>query len=118
MRRDHATGCDHDIGVALAQKRRLQLRHERQMPGGQRGDAKDVDIVFDGLPRRFLGRGEKRPGNHFKAKVFERGSDDLLAAIMPILADFRDKNARRPPIVFLESRHQSFDMQDGRRLSA
>jgi hypothetical protein len=64
------------------------------MPGGKRRNPDDVDIIFNRLARGFLGRREQRPNFDLEAKVGERGGDDFLAAIMPVLADFRDKDAR------------------------
>ena len=102
LRRNDAAHDNHDVRTAFAQKRRAQLRRESQMPGGKRRNTNDVDIIFNRLPRGFPGRREQRADFDLEAKVGERGGDGFLAAIMPVLADFRNKDARRPPFVFGE----------------
>jgi len=68
LRRDHAPDSNHDVGAALAVKRGAQLRHECQMSGGKRRDAKDMDIVLGRLARGFLGRGKQWSGDNLEAK--------------------------------------------------
>ena len=57
--RDDTADNDHDVGPADRGQRVAQRRHQRQMPGGQRGHPHHVHVVVGGLPRHLVGRGEQ-----------------------------------------------------------
>src|SRR4051794_18831803 len=102
LRRHDAADDDHDVVAGVALELRLELRHEGQVGGGERGDADDVDVVLDRLASG-LGRGrEERPDVDVEAEVRERRGDHLLAAVMAVLAHLGDEDARAPAVVLLE----------------
>jgi hypothetical protein len=70
--------------------------------GGERGDADDVHVVLDRLARGFFGRREQRPDIDVEAEIGERRGDDLLAAVVAVLADLGDQDARAAALVLLE----------------
>ena len=69
------------------------------MAGGLAGDADDVDVVLDRLPRPFLGRLEERPDIDVEADIGERRRDHLGAAIVAVLAELDDQHARPAALV-------------------
>jgi hypothetical protein len=58
-----------------------------------------VHVVLDGLPRDLFRRLEERADVDVEAEVGERGRDDLRAAVVAVLADLRDEDARAAPSV-------------------
>ena len=72
----------------------LSCGHERQVAGGQRRHADDVDVGLDGLPGDLLGRLEQRADVDVEAEVGERRGDHLLAAVVAVLAHLGDEDAR------------------------
>jgi hypothetical protein len=68
----------------------------------QRGDADDMDVVLDRLPRRFVGGREERPDIDVEAEIGEGRGDHLLAAVVPVLAHLGDEDARAAAIGLLE----------------
>src|SRR5689334_21182552 len=66
--------------------------------GAMAGDlaryADDVDIVLDRLAGGFLRGREQRADIHVKADIGKGGGDDLGAAVVAVLAQFGDQNAR------------------------
>ena len=60
----------------------------------QRRQAEHVNVVLDGLPRRLVGGGKQRPDVDVESDVGEGRSDDLLSAIVAVLTDLGDQNAR------------------------
>src|SRR5690606_19933033 len=52
-------------------------------------------------------RREERPDVHIEAEVRECRRNDLLAPVMPVLADLGDQNARAAPVVALEAFDES-----------
>ena len=100
--RDHAADHDHDVGTALLGQRLLQRREQREVARGERGDPDDVDVGVDGLLRDLLGRGEQRPHVDVEAHVGEGADDDLLAAVVAVLAHLRDQDARAAALGLLE----------------
>ena len=72
-----------------------------EVAGGQRVHADDVHVGVDRLLGDLLRRGEQRADVDVEAQVGERGDDDLLAAVVPVLAHLRDQDPRaggpRPP---------------------
>ena len=86
-------------------ERRLERWNECEMPGGQRRDANRVNAVGDGHRRHLFGRCKQRPDLHIEAHVGEGRRDDLLAAVMPVLADLGDQQPGRPAIRLAERRN-------------
>ena len=80
----------------------FELRHQRQMRGGERGDAEDVDVVLDRLARGFRRRRKQRADIDVEAEIGERRRDHFLAAVVAVLADFGDQDARPAAFVLLE----------------
>ena len=75
-------------------QRRLELGHEREVAGGERRHADDVDVGLDGLAGDLLRRLEQRADVDVEAEVGERRGDDLLAAVVAVLAHLGDEDAR------------------------
>src|SRR6185437_13575899 len=94
LRRHHAADDDHDILAALLLQRGLQFRHRGQMCRRQRRHAEDVDVIFDRLTRRFVGGGEQRSDIDVEADIGKGRCDHLLAAVVAVLADLGDQDAR------------------------
>jgi hypothetical protein len=85
--------------------------HQRQVAGGQRADADDMDVVLDRLAGGLLRRLEQRADIDVEAEVGEGGGDHLLAAVVAVLAHLGDQDARPPAFLFLElPRHRARDL--------
>src|SRR4029434_1153472 len=97
LRRDDAAGNDQDVAAPALRQRLLEGRDEGQVPGGERAGADDVYVVVDGLLRCLLRRLEKRADVDVEAEIGEARGDDLLAAVMTVLAELRDQDARPAP---------------------
>ena len=63
-------------------------------PGRERGDADDMGLALRRERRDFFGRREQRADLDVEAEIGERRGDDLLAAVMAVLAHLGDQNAR------------------------
>jgi hypothetical protein len=74
-----------------------QCRHQRQVAGGQRRHADNVHFVVDGLARGLVRRGKQRADLDLEAEVGERGGNNLLAAVVTVLAHLGDEDARHGP---------------------
>jgi hypothetical protein len=99
LRRDHAAHHHHDVGPRpSAASASLERRHQREVTGGQRADAHHVHVVLDRLLGHLGGRLEQRAHVHVEAQVGERGGDDLLAAVVPVLAHLGHQDARPPAL--------------------
>ncbi len=102
LRRHHAADHDHDVGTAKLFELGFELGHQRQMGRRQRGDADDVDVVLDRLARGF-GRCCKQGADiDVEAEIGEGRGDHFLTAIMAVLADLGDQDARPAAFVVLE----------------
>ena len=64
------------------------------MRGGERRHAENVHVVLHRLARGFRGRGEQRPDIDVEAQVGEGRCNDLLPAIVTVLADLGDQQPR------------------------
>ena len=63
-------------------------------------------LLFGRLLGHLLGRREQRPDLHVEAEIGEARGDDLLAAVVAVLAHLGDEDARAAPGVLLErARH-------------
>ena len=102
LRRHHAADHDHDVVAALLVELGLELRHQREMRGRERGDAEDVHVVLDRLARRLGRRRKQRADVDVEAEIGERRGDHLLAAVVAVLADLGDQDARPAAFVLLE----------------
>ena len=92
--RDHSPDHHHDVGPAVLRERGLQRGEQREVAGGQRGHPDDVHVGVDGLLGDLLGRREQRAHVDVEAHVGERADDDLLAAVVAVLAHLRDEDPR------------------------
>jgi hypothetical protein len=70
--------------------------------GGETGDAHDVHVGIDGLLSDFLGRGEQRADVDVEAHVGEGRDDDLLAAVVSVLAHLGHEDAGAATLGLLE----------------
>src|SRR6266436_5324121 len=61
-----------------------------------------MHVVFDRLPRRLLGGGEQRPDIDVEADIGKGRGDHLLAAVVAVLADLGDQDARPAALGILE----------------
>ena len=102
LRRDHAADHHHDVAATVALQLGFQLRHQRQMRAGERRDTEDVHVILDRLARGFGRRREQRPDIDVEADIGERRRDHLLAAIVAVLADLGDEDARAAAFILLE----------------
>src|SRR5574343_755164 len=100
LRRNHTAGEDDDVVGALRLQRLDDLRHQRLMTGGQRRAADGMDVVFDRLAGSFFRRLEQRSHVDVEAEVGIGGGDHLGAAIVTVLAELGDHDAR-PAAFFL-----------------
>src|SRR6185503_3619458 len=94
LRRDDAADEDHDVAGALLAQLGDQRRHERLVAGGERRDADRVHVVLDRLARAFLRRLEERADVDIESQVRKRGRDHFRAAIVTVLPELGDENAR------------------------
>ena len=85
----------------------LQRRHQREVAGGQRRDADDVHVGLHRLPGDLLRRLEQRADVDVEAEVGERGGDDLLPAVVAVLAHLGDQDARAAALGLLERRRHA-----------
>ena len=74
-----------------------------------------MHVVLDRLARGFGGRREQRPDIDVEADVGECRSDHLLAAIVAVLADLGDEDARAAALVLLEFGDAFLHSADGVR---
>ena len=102
--RDDAADHDHDVVAALVGQRLLQRREQGEVTGGQAADPDDVDVGVDRLLGDLLRRGEQRAHVDVEAHVGERADDDLLAAVVAVLAHLGDQDPRPPTLGLLERR--------------
>ncbi len=100
--RDHAADHDHHVVGAEVGQRLLQRGDQRQVTGGQRVHADDVHVGVDRLLGDLLRRGEQRADVDVEAHVGEGGDDDLLAAVVAVLAHLGDQDARATTLVLGE----------------
>ena len=89
-------------GTSLRGKLGLEFGHQRQMSGGKRRHADDVDVVLDRLAGAFRRRRKQRADVHVEAEIGKGRGDHLLAAIMAVLADLGDQNPGAAAVVSLE----------------
>ncbi len=108
LRRHHAADHDHDVAAALLLEVGLELRHQGEMGGGERGDAEDMDVVLDRLAGGLGRGGEQGADIHVEAEIGERGGDHLLAAVVAVLPDLGDQDARPAAFVLPRTRPTSF----------
>ena len=74
--------------------------------------AEDMHVVLDRLPRGFVGGGEQRPDIDVEADIGKGRGDHLLAAVVAVLADLGDENARPAALGFLEGIDQRLHFFD------
>ena len=78
--------------------------HEQPVAAGQARRADDVHVVVDRHLRRLARRLEQRPDVDVEAEVGEGGGDDAGAAIVAVLAQLDDQDARPASVVLDEGR--------------
>src|SRR5439155_19479498 len=98
-RRDDTAHDDDDVARARALELADELGHARLVAARLRGDAGHVDVVLHRLARDLLGGLEERADVDVEAEVGERGGDHLGAAVVAVLADLGDQDARPPPVL-------------------
>ncbi len=64
------------------------------MAGCKAGDANNMHIVFDSLPRCFFGDLEERPDVDIKSEVGKGSCNDPCTPVVAILTQFGDQDAR------------------------
>ena len=95
LRRNHAADEDDDVVARPARfSASISCRHQRLVAGGQRRNADGMHVVLDGLARGFLRRLEQRADVDVEAEVGEGRGDDLGAAVVAVLAELGDHDAR------------------------
>ena len=72
-----------------------------------------MHVVLDRLPRGLRRRREQRPDVDVEAEIGEGRGDHLLAAVVAVLADLGDEDARPAALVRLERRDQLQHARDG-----
>ena len=83
------------------------------MAGGEGVDADDVDVVVDRLLGDLLRGGEQRADVDVEAEVGEGRDDDLLPAVVAVLAHLRHEDPGTAPLVLLEPGGGLEDRGDG-----
>src|SRR5689334_19978558 len=76
-----------------------------------------MDIAPDRELGDFLGRREQGPDLHIEAHIAESRGDHLLAAVMAVLSDLGDEDARRPSVGLAESAHRAACLFEPRALA-
>ena len=79
------------------------------MAGGERRHADDMHVVLDRLAGGFLRRLEQRADIDVEAEIGEGGCDDLLPAVVAVLAHLGDQDARPAAVLGLETVDQLLD---------
>ena len=74
-----------------------QRRYLAQMCGRQCRNTNRVDIAFNGHFIDFIRALEKGSDRNLKPQITKGRGNDLLSAIMSVLAQLGDKQAWRPP---------------------
>ena len=92
--RDDAADHDHDVRSAEIGQARLQRRDQGEVPGRQRVHPDDVHVGVDRLLGNLFRSGEQRADIDVEAQVGERGDDDLLPAVVTVLAHLGDQDPR------------------------
>src|SRR3984957_8545212 len=110
--RDDPADHHHDVTAPLVREGGLEVGHEGQVTGGERVDADDMDVGPDGLAGHLAGSLEQRPHVHVEAEVSERAGDDLLAAVMAVLAHLGDEDPGTAPLGPLELGRRGADPLD------
>ena len=75
----------------------------------QRRDADDMHVVLHRLARGFVGGLEQRTDINVEAEIGEGGCDDLLPAVVSVLAHLGDEDARPSSVLVLERVDQRLD---------
>ena len=83
------------------------------MAGRERRYADHVHVVLDRLPRGFARRREQRPDIDVEAEIREGRRDHLLPAVVAVLPDLGDEDARAAPFVLLEVGDELEHARDG-----
>ena len=105
FRRNDAPADHLHVPCARGAQRRDELGHEHSVSAGLRRDADDVNVVLDGLPRDLLGRREQRAHVDVEAEIGECRGNDFLTAIVTVLPELGDENARSPSVRLAEGAH-------------
>ena len=82
------------------------------MAGGHGVDADDMHILLGGALGHFLRRREEIADDDLEAKIRKGRGDDLLAAVMAVLAELGDENLRLAPVVLGEGRRHAPHARD------
>ena len=99
LRRDHPADDDEDVAAPELRQRGLELGDERQVAGGQGRHADDVHVGLDRLAGDLGGGLEQRADVDVEAEIGEGRGDDLLPAVVAVLADLGDEDPRLPAMV-------------------
>ena len=94
LRGDHAAGHDEDVVATLLAQLGDELGDQRLVAGGLARHADEVHVVLDRVACRLLGRLEERADVDVEAEVGERGGDHLGAAVVAVLTELGDEQAR------------------------
>ena len=71
-----------------------------------------MHVVLDGLTRSLVGGRKQRSDIDVEAEIGEGGGDHLLAAVVAVLADLGDEDARAAAFVLLEGVDQRLHVLD------
>ncbi len=74
------------------------------MARGEGRDAHDMGLAFRRKRRDLFGRRKQWPDLDLESEVGEGRGDDLLTAVVSVLADLGDENARRPAFASAKAR--------------
>src|SRR6516225_2483469 len=88
------------------------------MTSGKRGDAENMNIVFDGHACNLFGSLKQRAEVHVEAQIRESGGDHLGAPVVAILTDLCDQEARPASFGFGEGGYQVTSLPEFRILAA
>ncbi len=113
LRRDDSAGDDQDVAAPAFRQRLLEGRDQGQVPGGERAGADHVHVVIDGLLRRLFRGLEEGADVDVEAEIGKARGDDLLTAVMTVLAELGDQDARPAPFTLEELLDLAAHLLDG-----
>jgi hypothetical protein len=103
LARDHAADGDHRLVKTELAEGLFQRRDEREVAGGERRNANDMDLLLGRKRRHLLRSRKQRPDFDVEPEVGERRGNDLLPAVMSILAHLGDQNPGSAALVLGEA---------------
>ena len=102
LTRDHAADGDHRLVKTELAQRSFQRRDERKVARGERRDANDMGLLLGRQRGHLLRSCKQRPDLDVEPEIRKRRGNDLLPAVMSILAHLGDQNPGSATLVLGE----------------